>query len=113
MNKLKAFSSKITSSTPGGKLSKAFKFDKDLNVLKRNEGARGIGSGGDPFHDGPVLEEVSVPRPSYNGRMGQASPAGKFEFRLGPTTKVQDRERVELFFSFRYEEMRSSVCLDY
>jgi hypothetical protein len=53
MNKLKAFSSKVTSSTPGSKLSKAFKFNKNLNVLKKS---------GDPFHDGPVLEEVSLVR---------------------------------------------------
>lgn len=38
------------SSTPGGKLSKAFRFDKEHNVLKMSN---------DPFMDGPTLEDVS------------------------------------------------------
>lgn len=51
MDKLKSLGSKMTfNSTPGGKLSKAFRFDKDLNVLKRSN---------DPFTDGPTLEDVS------------------------------------------------------
>lgn len=50
MDKLKALGSKMSfTSTPGGKLSKAFRFDKEHNVLKR-----------DPFVDGPTLEDVSV-----------------------------------------------------
>lgn len=51
MDKLKSLGSKIKfPSTPGGKLSKAFKFDKEHNVLKRPN---------DPFMDGPMLEDVS------------------------------------------------------
>lgn len=50
MDKLKSLGSKIKfPSTPGGKLSKAFKFDKEHNVLKRSN---------DPFMDGPMLEDV-------------------------------------------------------
>lgn len=51
MDKLKSFGSKMNfSSTPGGKLSKAFRLDKEHNVLKRSN---------DPFMDGPTLEDVS------------------------------------------------------
>jgi hypothetical protein len=50
MNKLKAIGSKFSfPSTPGGKLSKAFKLDKEHNVLRRAH---------DPFTDGPMLEDV-------------------------------------------------------
>jgi hypothetical protein len=52
MDKLKSFGSRLKfPSTPGGKLSKAFKFDKEHNVLKRPN---------DPFMDGPMLEDVSL-----------------------------------------------------
>jgi hypothetical protein len=37
------------SSTPGGKLSKAFKFDRKHKVLSKPN---------DPFMDGPMLEDV-------------------------------------------------------
>lgn len=58
MEKLKSFASNMhfpSSSTAGNKLSKAFRFDKDLNVLRRTET-------GDPFQDGPTLEEPSLSR---------------------------------------------------
>jgi hypothetical protein len=50
MDKLKSFGSKMKfPSTPGGKLSKAFKFDRKHNVLSKPN---------DPFMDGPMLEDV-------------------------------------------------------
>ncbi|WWC91316.1 uncharacterized protein L201_006259 [Kwoniella dendrophila CBS 6074] len=60
MEKLKnVFSS--TSSSATAKLSKAFKFNGDHNILKRTN-TNGLGSGGNPFLDGPNLEEPSLPR---------------------------------------------------
>lgn len=50
MDKLKSLGSKIKfPSTPGDKLSKAFKFDRKHNVLSKPN---------DPFMDGPMLEDV-------------------------------------------------------
>jgi len=50
MDKLKSFGSKLKfPSTPGEKLSKAFKFDRKHNVLSKPN---------DPFMDGPMLEDV-------------------------------------------------------
>jgi len=50
MDKLKSLGSKIKfPSTPGEKLSKAFKFDRKHNVLSKPN---------DPFMDGPMLEDV-------------------------------------------------------
>jgi hypothetical protein len=50
MDKLKSFGSKMKfPSTPGEKLSKAFKFDRKHNVLSKPN---------DPFMDGPMLEDV-------------------------------------------------------
>ncbi|RXK35622.1 hypothetical protein M231_07102 [Tremella mesenterica] len=46
---------RFSRSTAGNKLSKAFRFDKNLNVLRQSEM-------GDPFTDGPVLEQPSLPR---------------------------------------------------
>lgn len=55
MDKLKSLGSKFSfPSTPGGKLSKAFRLDKEHNVLKRSH---------DPFTDEPMLEDVSQPVP--------------------------------------------------
>ena len=57
MDKLKSLASNFSlptmgTSSAGAKLSKAFKFDKQHNVLNRKER-------GDPFTDGPIFEEVS------------------------------------------------------
>jgi hypothetical protein len=50
MDKLKSLGSKIKfPSTPGEKLSKAFKFDRKHNVLSKPN---------DPFMDAPMLEDV-------------------------------------------------------
>jgi len=50
MDKLKSLGSKMKfPSTPGEKLSKAFKFDRKHNVLSKPN---------DPFMDGPMLEDV-------------------------------------------------------
>ena len=53
------------SSTPGAKLSKAFRFNKDKGIMKHSEtGMSGFSkmsrNSGDPFKDGPTLEEVSL-----------------------------------------------------
>jgi len=57
MDKLKSIGSKIKfPSTPGEKISKAFKFDRKHNVLSKPN---------DPFMDGPMLEDVR----SYNPAM--------------------------------------------
>ncbi|OCF31399.1 hypothetical protein I316_07004 [Kwoniella heveanensis BCC8398] len=54
MEKLKnAFSN--TSASASAKLSKAFKFDGNHNVLRRVH--TNTMGGGNPFLDGPVLEE--------------------------------------------------------
>ncbi|WVF65656.1 hypothetical protein IAT40_000387 [Kwoniella sp. CBS 6097] len=59
MDKLKnAFSN--TSASASAKLSKAFKFDGNHNVLTRVR--TNTMGGGNPFLDGPVLEEPSLPK---------------------------------------------------
>ena len=59
MDKLRSMTSKLSlpsmPSSAGAKLSKAFKFDKQHNVLSRKER-------GDPFANGPIFEEVSSRR---------------------------------------------------
>jgi hypothetical protein len=42
-----------SSTTPGAKLSKPYRFDKEHNVLSRPQDMH------DPFKDGPIFEEVS------------------------------------------------------
>ncbi|WWD21095.1 hypothetical protein CI109_105576 [Kwoniella shandongensis] len=61
MEKLKsAFSS---TSAVSSKLTKAFKFNSDHNVLHRTQTSNGQRwNGGNPFLDGPNLEEPSLPR---------------------------------------------------
>ncbi|KAK8843387.1 hypothetical protein IAR55_007044 [Kwoniella newhampshirensis] len=60
MEKLRsAFSS--TSASASAKLTKAFKFNSDHNVLRRTQ-TNGHWNGGNPFLDGPNLEEPSLPR---------------------------------------------------
>jgi hypothetical protein len=46
-------------STPGGKLSKAFKFDRKHNVLSKPN---------DPFMDGPMLEDVRLALKDVNNK---------------------------------------------
>ncbi|WRT68953.1 uncharacterized protein IL334_005935 [Kwoniella shivajii] len=58
MEKLKNAFSSTTSVT--SKLSKAFKFNGEHNILKRTNTA--LGSGRNPFLDGPVLEDPSLPK---------------------------------------------------
>jgi hypothetical protein len=58
MDKLRSFGSKLsfsnlTSSSPSNKLSKAFRFNRQHNVMGRT-------GTGDPFKDGPIFEEVSL-----------------------------------------------------
>ena len=66
MDKLKSLGSKIKfPSTPGEKLSKAFKFDRKHNVLSKPN---------DPFMDGPMLEDVGE-----IGRMSTSDQADKFK----------------------------------
>ncbi|GFZ47485.1 hypothetical protein JCM24511_05229 [Saitozyma sp. JCM 24511] len=61
MDKLKSLTSNLRSSTSAtsNKLSKAFKFDGKRSVL----GAGAAGMNTNPFLDGPVLEEPSLPKP--------------------------------------------------
>jgi hypothetical protein len=60
MDKLKSFGSKMKlPSTPGGKLSKAFKFDRKHNVLSKPN---------DPFMDGPMLEDVRLALKDVNNK---------------------------------------------
>ncbi|WVQ64016.1 uncharacterized protein L199_002175 [Kwoniella botswanensis] len=58
MERLKNVFSSSSSAT--AKLSKAFKFNSDHNILRRTN-TNGLG-GGNPFLDGPILEEPSLPR---------------------------------------------------
>ncbi|WVQ93296.1 hypothetical protein IAU59_000364 [Kwoniella sp. CBS 9459] len=60
MEKLKNVFSN-TSASASAKLSKAFKFDGNHNVLRRVQTNNAMG-GGNPFLDGPVLEEPSLPK---------------------------------------------------
>ncbi|OCF54457.1 hypothetical protein L486_08005 [Kwoniella mangroviensis CBS 10435] len=53
MERLKNVFSSSSSAT--AKLSKAFKFNSDHNILRRTN-TNGLG-GGNPFLDGPILEE--------------------------------------------------------
>jgi hypothetical protein len=57
MEKIRSFSTKFglsnLTSTPSAKLSKAFRFDKEHNVMSAERR-------GDPFRDGPIFEEVSA-----------------------------------------------------
>nr|XP_018259072.1 uncharacterized protein I303_08615 [Kwoniella dejecticola CBS 10117]OBR81230.1 hypothetical protein I303_08615 [Kwoniella dejecticola CBS 10117] len=46
-----------SSSSASAKLSKAFRFNGERNILKRTN-TNGLGGGGNPFLDGPVLEEI-------------------------------------------------------
>jgi hypothetical protein len=61
MDRIRALPSKfssfsLSSSTPGAKLSKAFHFNKEHNVMQTSNGQR------DPFRDGSELEENSLSR---------------------------------------------------
>jgi len=59
MEKLRNLTSRLPtfSYSPSAKLSKAFKFDSDHNVLRRTQTA----PSGNPFSDEPAFEEVSFP----------------------------------------------------
>lgn len=67
MEKLRNLTSRLptlSSSSPSAKLSKAFKFNSDHNVLRRTQPV----SSGNPFNDGPTFEQVRI-RNSQSSQM--------------------------------------------